>query len=385
MVSARRAGLCNSRPRRPFRWSVRAASRGLGFPVRSASGTVIVMRALVLKEFGLLAVEERDAPVPGAGEVLIAVAATGICGSDVHGFTGENGRRVARQIMGHESVGRIAAFGPASAGADLRLDDVVTFNPVVIPDTDTEEYAGREQHSPHKFVIGVRTDVPAAFADYIAVPVRNVVALPAELPISYGALIEPLAVAVHAVHRVQVRPGQKALVVGGGPIGQSVVLALRMAGVTDVIVSEVDENRRALCGRIGATVLNPTDGPLADQVSGAFGQLADVTVDAVGITASIADALNATAFGGSVCLVGMGAPTLGVEAFRISTEERSLIGSFTYSAQDFRDAAAWVAGGPSELGELISREITPEEANDAFAGLARGDGTPGKILVRFDR
>ena len=162
------------------------------------------------------------------------------------------------------------------------------------------------------------------------------------------------------------------------------VLALRMAGIEEVIVSEVDENRRALCERIGAAVLNPKDGPLAEQVRGVFGRLADVAVDAVGITASVADALTATAFGGSVCLVGMGAPTLGLDAFRISTEERSLVGSFTYSAQDFRDAATWVAGGPPELSELISREVTPDQAHDAFVGLARGDGTAGKILVRFD-
>ena len=343
------------------------------------------MRALVLKEFGRFAVEERDTPIAGTGEVLIAVAATGICGSDVHGFTGENGRRVPGQIMGHEAVGRIAAFGTNTPGGDLRLGDVVTFNPVVIPATDIEGYAGREQHSPNKFVIGVRTDVPAAFADYIVVPIRNVVTLPADLPIGFGALVEPLAVGVHAVHRVHAQQGQKALVVGGGPIGQSVVLALRMAGVTEVIVSEVDDNRRALCERIGAAVLNPKDGPLAEQVHGVFGRLANVAVDAVGITASVADALTATAFGGSVCLVGMGAPTLGLDAFRISTEERSLVGSFTYSARDFRDAAAWVASGQPELGELISREVSPEEANDAFIGLARGDGTAGKVLVRFDR
>ncbi len=343
------------------------------------------MRALVLKEFGRIAIEERDTPVPGRGEVLIAVAATGICGSDVHGFTGENGRRVPGQIMGHESVGRIAAFGPETDIGDLGKDDLVTFNPVVVPAEDGESYSGREQHSPNKTVIGVAPDVPAAFADFVVVPARNVVRLPDDLPVTYGALIEPLAVAVHAVRRIHAQKGQKALVVGGGPIGQSVVLALLMEGVTDILVSEVDEGRRRLCERVGASSLDPAAGPVAEQVRGAFGDSADIAIDAVGITATMSDALNSTGLGGSVCLVGMGSTSLTLDAYRISTEERCLVGSFTYSAQDFRDAADWVATAPSALGELISREVSAEEANDAFAGLATADGTAGKVLVRFDR
>lgn len=331
-----------------------------------------------------MAVEERGVPTPGPGEVLIAVIATGICGSDVHGFTGENGRRVPGQIMGHESVGRVAAFGPGIDDEDLAIDAVVTFNPVVVSAEDATIYAGREQHSPNKTVIGVATDIPAAFAEYVVVPARNVVRLPEDMPISHGALVEPLAVALHAVRRVHAEKGHQALVIGGGPIGQSVVLALRMEGVTDVIVSEVDEARRQLCERLGATVINPRRAALADQVRAEFGHLATVTIDAVGTTATVADALNATVFGGSVCLVGMGATALSLDAFRISTEERSLVGSFTYSAQDFRDAAGWIATAPVALGELIAREVSADEANAAFVGLANGDGTAGKILVRFD-
>ncbi len=343
------------------------------------------MRALVLKEFGTIAIEERDTPVPGRGEVLIAVAATGICGSDVHGFTGANGRRVPGQIMGHESVGRIAAFGPETNVGDLGNDDVVTFNPVVVPAEEGENYAGREQHSPNKTVIGVAPDIPAAFAEYVVVPARNVVRLPDTMPISHGALIEPLAVAVHAVRRVHARSGHRAVVVGGGPIGQSVVLALSMEGVKNILVSEIDEGRRRLCERLGAAALDPARGPVVEQVRVAFGDLADIAIDAVGITATTADALNSTVFGGSVCLVGMGSPALTLDAYRISTEERCLVGSFTYSAQDFIDAATWVATAPSVIGELISREVAVEQANDAFTGLAAGDGTAGKVLVRFDR
>jgi L-iditol 2-dehydrogenase len=344
---------------------------------------VIDVRALVLAEFGRLVVEELPDPTPAPGEILIRILATGICGSDIHGFTGANGRRVPGQVMGHESVGRVAALG---AGVDgIEVGGPVTFNPVVIPDADVERYAGREQRCPGKYVIGVKQDVVSSFAEYVAVPARNVVPLREDMPIEHGALIEPLAVAVHAVRRVGAGRARSALVVGGGPIGQSVVLALAMEGVEDVVVSEVDPARRALVEQLGARTIDPAAGPVPEQVERLLGQRTDVALDAAGVSASLADALASTVLGASVCLVGMGSPTLELSAFAVSTEERSLVGSFAYSAQDFRDAAQWISTAPAIADELISRQVGLDEAHDAFTGLAAHDGTPGKVLVRLDR
>ena len=342
------------------------------------------MKALVLEKFGSLVVEELPAPEPAAGEVLIQVVVTGICGSDIHGFTGENGRRVLGQVMGHESVGHVIGFGTGADGSGLSLGQAVTFNPVVVPESELEEYAGREQHSPGKYVIGVRSDVVSAFAQLIAVPRRNVFALPEGVPIIHGALVEPLAVAIHAVRRVEVEPGQLVLVVGGGPIGQSVVLALRVAGVTSIVVSELTPARRAMIQALGASTIDPSGAPLCEQVIAEFGRLADVAIDAVGVSRTLADSLVSTRLGGKVCLVGMGAPSVDLQAFDVSTEERSIIGSFTYSARDFADAVEWIAADPTGADAMISRQVSLDDANDAFVALAEGDGTAGKVLVRLD-
>jgi threonine dehydrogenase-like Zn-dependent dehydrogenase len=343
---------------------------------------VIDMRALVLAEFGRMVVEERPDPTPARGEVLIRIVATGICGSDVHGFTGANGRRVPGQVMGHESVGRVAALGQAVDGPEIGRP--VTFNPVVIPDVDVERYAGCEQRCPNKYVIGVKPDVVSSFAEFVAVPARNVVPLRQDMPIEHGALIEPLAVAVHAVRRVAAGRGRTVLVVGGGPIGQSAVLALAMEGVRDVVVSELEPARRAVAQRLGARTVDPAAGPVPEQVERLLGGRVDIAIDAAGVSGSLADALASTVIGGSVCLVGMGSPTLELPAFAVSTEERSLVGSFTYSAQDFRDAAQWISTAPAVAAELISRQVRLDEAPAAFTGLAGHDGTPGKVLVRLD-
>jgi threonine dehydrogenase-like Zn-dependent dehydrogenase len=341
------------------------------------------MRALELVDFNKMDIVELPSPLAGHGEVIVDTVATGICGSDIHGFTGHNGRRVPGQVMGHETVGRVSALGPGTESSGLQVGQPVTFNPLLACGTCASCTVEHPQHCAQRRIIGVTPDITAAFAEKTAVPAENIVPLSEEIPIAYGALIEPLAVAFHAVRRAGLRPGQKVLVIGGGPIGQSVVLAALQEGAAEVLVSEVDPHRRALCNRIGARALNPATSPVASQVQEQFGSLADVTVDAVGITATMGDALNATRIGGTVALVGMGDPELRLDAYRVSTEERQVVGSFCYNNRDFVDAAAWVNLQPKALAELISREVGLTDAAGAFAALAAGDGTPGKILVRF--
>ena len=152
-----------------------------------------------------------------------------------------------------------------------------------------------------------------------------------------------------------------------------------------VLVSEVDPARRDLLVQLGATVLDPAPRPRSrSRCRPELGGLADVTFDAVGLAPTVADALSSTRLGGAVCLVGMGTPRLELDAFAVSTMERSLVGSFTYSADDFRAAVDLVAGAPDGRDGPDQPGGVPDGAPDAFAALAAGDGTPGKVLVRLD-
>ncbi|MCW2810535.1 MAG: zinc-containing alcohol dehydrogenase [Friedmanniella sp.] len=238
-----------------------------------------------------IAVEERPDPRPGPGEVLIEVIATGICGSDFHGYSGENGRRHPGQVMGHETVGRVAALGAGVASPVLGR--LVTVNPVMACGECEACRAGREQHCARKVVLGVAPEISAAFADLVAVPAANVVELPEEMPAELGALVEPLAVGWHAVRRGDATPADRLLVIGGGPIGQACVLAARRLGLGSVVVSDVSASRRDLCARLGADVVDPSAGDLAGAVSDRLGGPATLVVDAVGVSATVADALAA--------------------------------------------------------------------------------------------
>jgi threonine dehydrogenase-like Zn-dependent dehydrogenase len=337
------------------------------------------MRALVLRDYYDIAVEERPDPTAGSGQVVVEVIATGICGSDFHGYSGENGRRHPGQIMGHETVGRIAELGADVAG--LTAGQLVTINPVMSCGSCPACLSGQEQWCSRRVVLGVAPDIPAAFADRVVVPAANIVPLPDDMPEELGALVEPMAVGYHAVRRGQPVPDDRVLVIGGGPIGQACLLAARRLGVQALALSDVSPSRRELCAQLGAEVFDPSTADLAEAVPARLGGPPTLVMDAVGISQTVADALAASSLGARIVLVGMGSPQLELSAYAVSTAERALIGSFTYNAAEFTDTAEWVGTVPDGIGALIDGRVGWEGAPQSFDDLARGRSSATKILV----
>ena len=337
------------------------------------------MRALVLRDYYDIVVEERPDPVAGLGQVVVEVIATGICGSDFHGYSGENGRRHPGQIMGHETVGRIRELG--TDVGELRAGQLVTVNPVMSCHACPACLSGKEQWCSRRVVLGVAPEIPAAFADRVAVPAANIVPLPDDMPEERGALVEPMAVGYHAVRRAQPVTDDRVLVIGGGPIGQACLLAAQRLGIKALALSEVSASRRELCARLGAAVVDPADGNLVDAVAAELGGPATLAVDAVGTSRTVADAQAASSLGSRIVLVGMGSPQLELAAYALSTAERALIGSFTYSADEFVQTADWVGTVPEGIHALIDGRVGWEGAPQSFDDLARGRSTASKILV----
>ena len=339
------------------------------------------MRALVYHGPNDIGVEERGDPEPGPGEVLLRITATGICGSDLHGYTGENKRRHPGQIMGHETVGRIVAVGPGVSDADLEPGRVATVNPVIGCGECAQCAAGTEQLCPRRRVIGVNREIASAFAELMLAPAGNVVVLPEDMPEEYGALVEPLSVGYHAATGGRVGPDDAVLVIGGGPIGQACALAARRLGAERVVVSEPSPGRRRLVEKLGFATIDPMTGDLPDQVQAALGRPATAVLDAVGTGRTLGDGLRASSLGARIVLVGMGARELTLAAFDVSTFERSIIGSFTYPSREFRETAAWVASRPEGLQHLVDDRVSLDDAPAAFARLASGELDASKILV----
>lgn len=340
------------------------------------------MQALVYHGPWELTVEELSDPSPGAHDVLVRVLATGICGSDIHGFAGETGRRHPGQVMGHETVGHVEALGSdVAADGGLQPGRLVTVNPVLSCGRCPACAAGSEQSCAQRQVIGVTPQIVSAFAGLLVCPASNVVTLPDTMPVEYGALVEPLSVGYHAARRGGCSGDDRILVIGGGPIGQACTLAARRLGAHRIVVSEPNPRRRDLVASLGAEVVSPEAEDLRDRVSDALGGPATLVLDAVGTTSSLADAVRCSAFGSRVVLVGMGSPRIELAAYAVSAEERTVVGSFAYSAQDFSETAAWVSTTPEGLSGLVDGRVDMHDAPGAFAELARGESEASKVLV----
>src|SRR5437016_14654989 len=260
------------------------------------------MKVLLLSQYKHLEIAELPEPTPGPGEVLVRVAACGICGSDVHGYDGSSGRRIPPIVMGHEAAGRIAAVGPGVKG--FAAGDRVTFDSTIYCGACGPCRRGEVNLCDNRQVLGVSCSDyrrAGAFAEYVVVPSRIVYRLPDNLSFAEAAMLEAVAVAVHAVSLVQVSPNSTNLVLGSGIIGLLVVQALRVAGCSRVLVADIDSSRLKLAQDVGATAVLSAEAGLAAQVlqlSGGAG--VDVAVEAVGKNEAVSAAIESVRKGGTV-------------------------------------------------------------------------------------
>ncbi len=335
------------------------------------------MKALVYRGPWDIGVEERPAPAPAPDQAVLEVVATGICGSDIHGYTGRTGRRQPGQIMGHETAARIRTLPAGAAAAGLRVGQLVAVNPVIGCGQCERCRAGAAHACPDRKVIGVNPEIPSAFAEYLVAPAANLVPLPDTVTEIGGALVEPLAVGYHAAVRGGCGPSDRVVVIGGGPIGQACAIAARRMNA-EVMVSEPNPARRGLLERLGfSPVVHP--GPDSTALIDAAGGRATLVLDAVGSADSLRAATQVSATQSRIVLVGMQAPRLELDAYAISTAERQLIGSFSYSAEEFRQTAGWLAGHP-EFEQLVDAQVGWSGAPEAFRALAAGESTASKIV-----
>src|ERR1700692_4092683 len=189
------------------------------------------MKTLLLSKYSHLEIADLPKPSPLPDEVLIQVAACGICGSDVHGYDGSSGRRIPPIVMGHEAAGRIAAVGAGVAG--LAEGDRVTFDSTIYCGACAYCKRGEVNLCDHRQALGVSCGDygrAGAFGEFLAVPARVVYKVPENISFAEAAMLEAVAVAIHAVSLAEISADSTALVVGAGTIGVLILTALRWAG-----------------------------------------------------------------------------------------------------------------------------------------------------------
>ena len=313
------------------------------------------MKALLLSKYRHLEITDLPVPVPGPDEVLIRVAACGICGSDVHGYDGSSGRRIPPIVMGHEAAGRIAAVGQNVKG--LAEGDRVTFDSTIFCGACAHCRRGDVNLCDHRQVLGVSCSDyrrAGAFAEYVVVPSRVIHRLPDPLSFSEAAMLEAVAVAIHGVSLAQIPPNSTALVIGAGTIGLLTLQALRSAGCSRVLVADIDPTRLQLAQELGATTVLSAEKDLVAQVLElTSGTGVDVAVEAVGRTETVTAAIESVCKGGTVVLVGNISPQVTIPLQKVVTRQIRLQGSCA-SAGEYPRAIELLASGAIRVQPLIT-------------------------------
>jgi L-iditol 2-dehydrogenase len=336
------------------------------------------MNALVLSAYKQFSVEQMAMPTCGPDEVLIQIAACGICGSDVHGYDGSSGRRIPPVIMGHEAAGNIAAVG--SDVTSLFPGERVTFDSTIFCAHCEFCMRGEVNLCDHRQVAGVSCGDyrrAGAFAEYIAVPAHIVYKLPAGMPFTHAAMLEAVSVALHAVKLSNIQPGDTALVIGAGMIGLLVLQAALVAGCSRVIVADVDATRLELAVRMGATetLLASEAGLIGEVLRLTSGRGVDVALEAVGRNETVSTAIECTRKGGTVTLIGNIASQVSIPLQKVVTRQIRLQGSCA-SAGEYPEAIELVSSGRIQVAPLISAVAPLEDGQQWFDRLHALDPRP---------
>ncbi|MEM7320830.1 MAG: alcohol dehydrogenase catalytic domain-containing protein [Pseudomonadota bacterium] len=322
------------------------------------------MKALIYDAPEKLGYRDVPDPSPAPDEQLVRIEAVGICGSDMHAYLGHDDRRPAPLILGHEGAGTI--IGGSRDG------ERVTINPLVSCGGCDACLGGRENLCPERQIISMPPR-EGAFAQFVSMPAGNLVRVPDDVPIHKAALAEPLAVSWHAVRlgleRLADPQIARSLVIGGGAIGLAAALALKSMGISDVTIVEPNERRRQfLTDQCGLSAIDRATDPF------------DLIVDAVGFAATRGLATDLAQPGGVIVHVGLGEATGGLDIRRMTLQEITFIGTYTYTSQDFRDTAAAIFEG--RLGPLDwTEQRALRDGDAAFADLRAGNVASPKIIL----
>jgi L-iditol 2-dehydrogenase len=337
----------------------------------------------LLSKYRQLEITDIPAPTPGPDEVLVQVAACGICGSDVHGYDGSTGRRMPPIVMGHEAAGLVAGVGKTVSG--ISAGERVTFDSTIYCGGCDFCARGDINLCDRRQVLGVSCSDyrrAGAFAEYIVVPARIVYRLPDHLSFAEAAMLEAVAVALHAVSLTPVEKDSTALVVGAGMIGLLILESLRAAGVSRVLVVDVDKSRLELAENAGAAAAVCTADPdFLNQISRfSNGKGVDVAIEAVGKNETVTLAIESVRKGGSVTLVGNISSQVPLPLQKVVTRQVRLQGSCA-SAGEYPRAIELLSRGAIQVKPLISAIVPLEEGPRWFERLYAGEPNVMKVVL----
>lgn len=342
------------------------------------------MKALVLTEYKKFEIQEVSVPEISSDEVLVRIKAVGICGSDVHGMDGSTGRRIPPIIMGHEAAGVIERVG--TQVSQWKPGDRVTFDSTMYPLNDWFTQKGLYNLSDNRMVLGVSCGDyrrHGAFAEYVNVPQHILYKLPDNVSFEHAAMVEPIAVALHALNLTHISLNDAVVVGGSGMIALFVIQLLKIAGCSKIIAFDLDQHRLNLAKKLGAThvFIADTDDIAAEVKKLTHGRGADIAFEVVGISPVLKTLIESVRKGAQVTLVGNVSAEVQLPLQMVVTRQLKLQGSCAICGE-YEAALGLISQGKIDVDSLISVVAPLSEGESWFNRLYNRESGLMKVILK---
>lgn len=340
------------------------------------------MKQAVMTAPGKIEFRQVQPPRPQADEVLIEVKRIGVCGSDIHVYHGTHPYTGYPVVQGHEVSGIVAETG---AGVkEFHPGDVVVFMPQVTCGTCYPCRHGMEHICDNLKVMGFQTN--GAAQQYFPVPARQVLKVPVNIPLDQAAMIEPLAVAVHALSRAGDVRGKKVVVLGAGAIGNLVAQSARALGAANVLITDISQyklEKARICGIDPA--VNTSTADLGEAILKEFGpDKADVIFECVGAQATISQAIQFGRKGSTIVVVGVFGKKPEVDLGFVQDRELTLTGTLMYQRKDYELAIQLMAEGKLNLEPMITQRFPFDQYLQAYQAIEASGGEYLKVMIDME-
>lgn len=325
----------------------------------------------------MIEVEELEVPTLHEGEVLLQVSYAGICGTDMMIYYGKHPRAKAPLVMGHEFSGVIVSM---NGDIPFQLGERVVVEPTLHCGNCDACLAGQTQVCRTLRLIGI--DYHGGFAEYVKVPFQRLHRIPKELSDSHAAVTEPLAVAVHTVRRSNLKVGDNAVILGGGPIGLLIGLVAREAGAGQIIVSDISPYRLEKARELGFTVVDAKKENVCEVVATLTNKVgADVVFEVAGTQVTAKQMIETIRTQGQIVVVSLFKQPPSVDLAAMHFREISLMTTRCYSRADFQTAIQFMANGRIDVSPIISHELSLEQIAEGFILMENPDDSL-KVLIK---
>jgi len=337
------------------------------------------MKALIYSAVGQAKVVEADKPVITDGEVLVKVRSAGLCGTDIAIVSGKHPRAKVGLVLGHEFAGEVVEINGDASGAFATGDKVTAF-PLLVCGDCWACRNGCEHVCRTLRMIGI--DKAGGFAEFVKLPIGLTCKLPGALSFEAGALVEPLAVGVHAVDMADMETSDTAVVMGAGPIGLIVGLCLREKGVKNIVMTDINPERLKLAERFSLSVFDCNKCDVVEEIGKLTnGDGADIVFECAGAKASAMQMSELVRSRGKIIMVSVHKTPSEVDLRAINFKEISIIGSRVYTRSDYAETIRMIGDLP--ICDLISHRLSLDESTRGIE-LMTGGSDACKIMVNVD-